>query len=233
LHISRQSPNFRLAKPLPMLIQLSLLLTGAVIGLCLDVWDAVKEHFFSNGRFMVALSNYLKKTWPMMLLLLGVVPAVVYFIYHNTPVFHDCSFLILASCSTLLLLSSLADMLPIDIDQNKGEGYRSPGGTTGATASYTGFGVLATVAWLVTGWWPVFAIGLFGGFAGELIELRRVLKKKKKDLANLSAGYWIITVLTILASGVIATFYGIQDANPLAVFHIGVSAPLIIQRLKR
>ncbi len=43
--------------------------------------------------------------------------------------------------------------------------------------------------------------------------------------------YWVITVAMIIASGFLCLLYFGDRGQALVVFHVGVSAPLIIQKL--
>lgn len=80
-----------------------------------------------------------------------------------------------------------------------------------------------------------FAYGVLGGALGELLGLFRM----RKDLAAefpvyLKSGwYWSITLLMILAGGVLVVVYLKSGMllNPLLAVNVGASAPLILGSL--
>ena len=78
---------------------------------------------------------------------------------------------------------------------------------------------------------PVFLCGVLGGFLGELFKWYRLREKKVLPFYATSLFYWGVTSLLILSGGGLCVLYGTKDVNALMAVNIGLSAPLIIQRL--
>jgi hypothetical protein len=83
----------------------------------------------------------------------------------------------------------------------------------------------------VSGFWPTFLVGCFGGIMGE--SLNWYLRRDSPRIAAYLKGvrYWITTVVMILTGGVLATLYGVEEKSAILVAHIGLTAPLIIKAL--
>ena len=84
----------------------------------------------------------------------------------------------------------------------------------------------------LTSFWQVFAVGTFGGAFLELLHwwnLRRRNPRFPKYATSLF--YWLVTLLMALAGGSLALFYFGERAEALLAFHVGLSAPLIAQKL--
>lgn len=79
----------------------------------------------------------------------------------------------------------------------------------------------------------VFAVGALGGAFLELIHwwnLRRRNASRFPTYAR-SPFYWIITVLMVLAGGAVSVFYFGDQAEAMLTLHVGISTPLILQKL--
>ncbi len=85
----------------------------------------------------------------------------------------------------------------------------------------------------INGFLPVYLCGVFGAFMYELLKWYRIREKEDLPKYIKSIVYWIITILFILAGGLLATMYGIVNVNALLAVNIGISAPLIIENLYR
>ena len=80
-----------------------------------------------------------------------------------------------------------------------------------------------------------FSYGVFGGFMAELLGLFKLRHEKPGSFPAWlrSPFYWIITLLMILAGGVLVVVY-LKSAftlNPVLAVNVGASAPLIIGTL--
>jgi hypothetical protein len=84
---------------------------------------------------------------------------------------------------------------------------------------------------ILNGCWPVFLLGVFGGFLGELLKWYRLRERQELPDYVKSPFYWCVTLFLIVAGGVLALCYGTKDVNALMAANIGLSAPLIIQSL--
>jgi len=77
----------------------------------------------------------------------------------------------------------------------------------------------------------VFLIGCGGGFLNELLHWWNLRDKSELPEYARSLKYWIITVLMIPVGGAMAWFYFGQKANAILALHVGLSTPLILQKL--
>lgn len=78
----------------------------------------------------------------------------------------------------------------------------------------------------------VFFVGILGGVLLELIHwwnLRRT-NSSFPEYAR-SWFYWLVTIFMILAGGAVAVFYFGDQAEAIITLHVGISAPLILQKL--
>ncbi len=83
----------------------------------------------------------------------------------------------------------------------------------------------------IDGAWTVFAVGCGGGVLAELLHwwgLRQA--GKLPDYAN-SIFYWGVTAAMILAGGFISWLYFGSIAEGIVALHVGISTPLILQKL--
>jgi hypothetical protein len=83
----------------------------------------------------------------------------------------------------------------------------------------------------VSGIWQVFALGLIGGSAAELVRWYKIRDSPNKPDYLKSAFYWMVTVMMILLGGGLAVVYGTENVNALLGINIGASAPLILTAL--
>jgi len=84
---------------------------------------------------------------------------------------------------------------------------------------------------IVQGSLNVFLIGCLGGVFNELLHWWNLRDKPELPEYVRSPKYWIITLLMVLVGGAVAWLYFGQEANSLIALHVGISAPLIVQKL--
>ena len=84
----------------------------------------------------------------------------------------------------------------------------------------------------LTSYWAVFAVGVFGGAFLELLHWWNLRRRNPRfpQYAR-SSFYWIVTLFMVLAGGAITLFYFGDRAEAIVAFHVGLSAPLIGQKL--
>jgi hypothetical protein len=81
-----------------------------------------------------------------------------------------------------------------------------------------------------------FGWGVLGGALAELaawFKLRQIVRTERPAYLR-DPFYWVITLLMILAGGVLVAAYiksGLGNISPLLAVNIGATAPLIIQTL--
>ena len=83
--------------------------------------------------------------------------------------------------------------------------------------------------------YDLIAIGVAGGFVVELarwFEIRRELHKGLPDWSK-SWPYWLVTLLMVLAGGLLVFIYLKSGTalNAFLAFNLGASAPLILEKL--
>jgi len=86
---------------------------------------------------------------------------------------------------------------------------------------------------LLDGFLPVFMVGFLGGIGGEVLRWYnlRKLPPDKLPIYLKSPFYWIVSFSMAVLGGLLAVLYKINGMNAILAFHIGLSAPLILQRL--
>jgi hypothetical protein len=77
----------------------------------------------------------------------------------------------------------------------------------------------------------VFITGLMGGVVLELVHWYNIIKSGDWPAYGNSPVYWIITAIMVVVGGGLAVLYFGSRADGLVAFHVGLSAPLILQKL--
>ncbi|HEV8230092.1 MAG TPA: hypothetical protein VGQ86_09055 [Candidatus Limnocylindria bacterium] len=78
---------------------------------------------------------------------------------------------------------------------------------------------------------PVLLVGAFGGLLAELLKWYQLRQSANLPAYVRSPFYWGVTLVFALVGGVYATFYGIEQRDPVLVTNIGLSAPLLLKSL--
>ena len=78
----------------------------------------------------------------------------------------------------------------------------------------------------------VFFVGVLGGVLLELVHWWN-LRRRNPGFPQYakSALYWVVTVLMALAGGILAVLYFGGQSEAIIVLHVGLSAPLMVQKL--
>ena len=77
----------------------------------------------------------------------------------------------------------------------------------------------------------VFLCGLAGGAVLELLHWYNIRRDPQIPAYARSPLYWIITVLMAIVGGGLALLYFGSQADAIVTFHVGLSTPLILQKL--
>jgi hypothetical protein len=84
-------------------------------------------------------------------------------------------------------------------------------------------------SWMeVNGFWAVFVLGCLGGSLLEVLRWWQLRERQQLPIYARSVRYWAITVVMILLGGGVATLYGIESQNAIALVNLGASAPALI-----
>lgn len=77
----------------------------------------------------------------------------------------------------------------------------------------------------------IFVLGVVGGALAELLKWYQLRESPNLPEYSRKPLYWIITILMMLAGGVLALVQGVDATKPLLALNIGISAPLILKGL--
>jgi hypothetical protein len=77
----------------------------------------------------------------------------------------------------------------------------------------------------------VFLCGLAGGTVLELLHWYNIRRDSQFPAYAKSPVYWLVTILMAVVGGGLALLYFGSQAEPVVTFHIGLSTPLILQKL--
>jgi hypothetical protein len=77
----------------------------------------------------------------------------------------------------------------------------------------------------------IFLVGLAGGMVLELLHWYNIRTDPQWPTYVSSPLYWIITMLMAAVGGGLALLYFGSQADAIVTFHVGLSTPLILQKL--
>ena len=83
----------------------------------------------------------------------------------------------------------------------------------------------------IEGGYAIFGTGCAGGVLAELLHWWNLRESPQLPAYSKSPFYWIVTVVMILAGGFVAWIYFGSKAEAIIAVHVGLSAPLILQKL--
>jgi len=84
---------------------------------------------------------------------------------------------------------------------------------------------------IIEGGNAVFGIGCAGGLLAELLHWWNLRESPQLPGYINSAFYWLITFGMIFAGGFVAWIYFGEKADAIVAVHVGISTPLILQKL--
>jgi hypothetical protein len=84
---------------------------------------------------------------------------------------------------------------------------------------------------VIEGAMAIFGVGCGGGVLAELFHWWGLRQNDKLPDYGSKPAYWIITLAMILAGGFIAWLYFGESAEGIVALHVGISTPLILQKL--
>ncbi|MNK36482.1 hypothetical protein D3C87_550330 [compost metagenome] len=79
--------------------------------------------------------------------------------------------------------------------------------------------------------WAVFLVGGAGGIALELLHWYALRRDARLPAYAASPIYWFITLAMAIFGGIVALLYFGSRADGIVAFHVGASAPLLLQKL--
>lgn len=84
----------------------------------------------------------------------------------------------------------------------------------------------------LTSYLEVFLAGTLGGIVLELVHWWN-LRRRNPHFAKYakSVFYWAVTTLMVLTGGILTVFYFGNQAEAIIALHVGLSAPIILQKL--
>lgn len=77
----------------------------------------------------------------------------------------------------------------------------------------------------------IFLVGLAGGVVLELVHWYNIRRDAQMPVYAKSPLYWGVTALMALVGGGLAVLYFGSQADAIVTFHVGLTTPLIIQKL--
>lgn len=77
----------------------------------------------------------------------------------------------------------------------------------------------------------VFGVGFTGGLLLELLHWYALTRDPNFSTYKRDAVYWLVSLAMAAAGGLLSMLYFGEQADGLLVLHVGLSAPLILQKL--
>src|SRR5271157_514645 len=84
---------------------------------------------------------------------------------------------------------------------------------------------------VLIGLYQVFLAGFLGGAILELMHWYNIRQRATWPIYSKSVTYWIITVAMAATGGLLTMFYFGSRADGIVALHVGLSTPLILQKL--
>ena len=84
---------------------------------------------------------------------------------------------------------------------------------------------------MLTNIYQVFLVGFLGGVILELMHWYNIKEKETYPISLKSVWYWIITVAMAVTGGLLTMLYFGSRADGIVALHVGLSTPLILQKL--
>jgi hypothetical protein len=84
---------------------------------------------------------------------------------------------------------------------------------------------------MLTSGLQVFLVGLSGGIVLEVLHWYNLRRDEHLPAYVKSVFYWVITIIMALIGGGLALLYFGSKGDGILTFHIGLSTPLILQKL--
>jgi hypothetical protein len=85
----------------------------------------------------------------------------------------------------------------------------------------------------VSGFWPIFALGMLGGLLVELLRWWRLRESSDFPKYAYSPWYWGLTVAMVLAGGLVTILYGLEETTAILPVNLGAGTPAIISALSK
>jgi predicted cobalt transporter CbtA len=83
----------------------------------------------------------------------------------------------------------------------------------------------------ISGAGPIFLFGCLGGLAVELLRWWKLRESIEFPVYAHKGTYWFLTIVMIVAGGLIAIAYGTENRNALLAMNLGASTPAILGAL--
>lgn len=84
---------------------------------------------------------------------------------------------------------------------------------------------------VIEGGWSIFGVGCIGGIAAELLHWWNLRQRRRIPAYAKRLLYWLVTAIMVLMGGFVAWLYFGVQAEGIVAFHIGLSTPLLLQKL--
>lgn len=83
----------------------------------------------------------------------------------------------------------------------------------------------------LSGYYQVLLVGFLGGIILELMHWYSLRRKPLFPDYARSLRYWVVTAAMAITGGILAVIYFGDRGDAIVILHVGLSAPLILQKL--